>query len=245
MYSLERLGCLHGPLYATRRQVHQNAFSRKRAHVLGWVVFPRNRLPVRLFPVKVLLISCTRGCGTLLLLSCVHLILTLRLHDTYFFLSLAEASLEFTAEQIAEWVSFGPGKPPGKPPFAPEAVAASSAAKPLRKAFAEKIAKEIGGKFKKVEKALDIAAGAAEEKTALNALRPAYLDPPSGTRDFYPEDLRLQKWLFGCVLCVEGAEGVGVACVQRARGVQRCARACVRVHVCARFRGPRFFMYVP
>ena len=176
----------------------------------------------------------------------------LTLTRPYFFFYLpAEASLEFTAEQIAEWVSFGPGKPPGKPPFAPEAVAASSAAKPLRKAFAEKIAKEIGGKFKKVEKALDIAAGAAEEKTALNALRPAYLDPPSGTRDFYPEDLRLQKWLFGCVAFrVGGAEGVGVACVPRARGVQRCARgararACVRVHMCARFRGPRFFMYVP
>lgn len=125
-----------------------------------------------------------------------------RHRETHFFPSspsslLAEASLEFTDEQIAAWVSFGPGKPPGKPPFAPEAVAASSAAKPLRKAFAEKIAKDIGGKFKKVEKALDVAAGAKADKVALASLRPAYLDPPSGTRDFYPEDLRLQNWLFG------------------------------------------------
>jgi histidyl-tRNA synthetase len=75
-------------------------------------------------------------------------------------------------------------------------LAACTAAKPLRGAFSEKIAEELGlakSAAKKIQKALDVAAGA---RSAAAATRPAYLDAPSGTRDWYPEELRVQKYLF-------------------------------------------------
>ena len=49
----------------------------------------------------------------------------------------------------------------------------------------------------KVRKALDAAAKALGEAAAESALRPFWLDPPSGTRDFEPAEMRVRNWLFG------------------------------------------------
>eukprot|EP00629_Pelagomonadales_sp_RCC1024_P000414 CAMPEP_0119273858 /NCGR_PEP_ID=MMETSP1329-20130426/10986_1 /TAXON_ID=114041 /ORGANISM="Genus nov. species nov., Strain RCC1024" /LENGTH=560 /DNA_ID=CAMNT_0007274109 /DNA_START=201 /DNA_END=1880 /DNA_ORIENTATION=+ len=49
----------------------------------------------------------------------------------------------------------------------------------------------------KVSKALDAAVKAAAASTEEAAARPFWLDPPSGTRDFEPGDMRVRNWLFG------------------------------------------------
>jgi hypothetical protein len=101
----------------------------------------------------------------------------------------------FTKEDIAEWASFGPGKPEGKPPYPADVLAAVKAAKPKRKAFSKELAKKMGLKEAKCVKALD---AAVLENTGdlADSTDYGYLSAPSGTRDFYPEDLAVQSWLF-------------------------------------------------
>jgi histidyl-tRNA synthetase len=102
----------------------------------------------------------------------------------------------FTEEHVAEWASFGP-KLKGKP--TPEQQIAAQERKVKCAAMKKRLAAELSDPAwteKKIEKELDrLAEEAARDAAA--APRPAYLDPPSGTRDFYPEDMRLRNWLFG------------------------------------------------
>jgi len=106
------------------------------------------------------------------------------------------SSSPFTSEQVAEWASFGP-KLKGKP--TPEQQIAATERKTKCTAMKKRLADELNDPEnwteKKIEKELDrLVAEAAEE--AKNP-RPAYLDAPSGTRDFYPDDMMLRNWLFG------------------------------------------------
>eukprot|EP00591_Stephanopyxis_turris_P011630 CAMPEP_0195519892 /NCGR_PEP_ID=MMETSP0794_2-20130614/15726_1 /TAXON_ID=515487 /ORGANISM="Stephanopyxis turris, Strain CCMP 815" /LENGTH=536 /DNA_ID=CAMNT_0040649133 /DNA_START=127 /DNA_END=1737 /DNA_ORIENTATION=+ len=99
----------------------------------------------------------------------------------------------FTPSQITEWASFGP-KLKGKP--TPEQQAAAQITKEKRTAFKRSLSKTLGDAWseKKIEKELDRLALCLAD-TALQ--RPAFLDGPSGTRDFYPPEMRIRNWLFG------------------------------------------------
>jgi len=94
---------------------------------------------------------------------------------------------------VNEWISFGP-RLKGKP-SSPEEQQAATNRKVKCTAMKKRLTKEFGGQWteKKIEKELD---RIVEEKKKA-APRPAYLDAPSGTRDFYPDDLRVRNWLFG------------------------------------------------
>ena len=99
----------------------------------------------------------------------------------------------FTAEHIEEWKSFGP-KLKGKP--TPEQQVAAQERKKKCSAMKARLCEEFSDPAwteKKIEKELDrlVAEGASA-----TTVRPAYLDPPSGTRDFYPQDMRVQNLLF-------------------------------------------------
>lgn len=104
-------------------------------------------------------------------------------------------SSPFTAEHIQEWISFGP-KLKGKP--TPEQQVAAQERKIKCTAMKKRLAAELNDPAwteKKIEKELDrlVAEG---DKASNEIPRPAYLDPPSGTRDFYPQEMRVQNWLF-------------------------------------------------
>lgn len=109
----------------------------------------------------------------------------------------------FTTEHVNEWASFGP-KLKGKP--TPEQQVAAQERKTKCTEMKKRLAEEFNDKAnwteKKIEKELDrlveeLEAGGGAFDTAV--VRPAYLDPPSGTRDFYPEDMRIRNWLFGAM----------------------------------------------
>ncbi|GKZ00283.1 hypothetical protein MPSEU_000981200 [Mayamaea pseudoterrestris] len=106
-------------------------------------------------------------------------------------------SSPFTPEQITEWASFGP-KLKGKP-STPEEIASAQTRKKNCTAMKQRLAAALGEDWteKKIEKELDRLVEEAGNTNASNvSARPAYLDAPSGTRDFYPADYRLQQWLF-------------------------------------------------
>jgi histidyl-tRNA synthetase len=111
----------------------------------------------------------------------------------------------FTMDHVQEWASFGP-KLKGKP--TPEQQVAAQERKvkctDMKKRLVEELNDPTNWTEKKIEKELDRlveeqekagSAGAAGANTITT--RPAYLDPPSGTRDFYPEDMKIRNWLFG------------------------------------------------
>jgi histidyl-tRNA synthetase len=109
----------------------------------------------------------------------------------------ATSSSPLTAERIAEWASFGP-KLKGKP-TAEQQIAAQE-----RKTKCSEMKQRLTAELndpewteKKIEKELDRLVAEASDESKTAAYRPAYLDPPSGTRDFYPEDMMLRNWLFG------------------------------------------------
>jgi len=109
---------------------------------------------------------------------------------------MASSSSPFTSDHINEWSSFGPKlKIKGKP--TPEQ---QQAAQERKKKCAEmklRLVKEINDSNwteKKIEKELDRLV--ENDDSAVETARPAYLDPPSGTRDFYPQEMRVQNWLF-------------------------------------------------
>ena len=105
-------------------------------------------------------------------------------------------SSPFTAEHVTEWASFGP-KLKGKP--TPEQQAAAQERKVKCTAMKKRLVAELNDPEwteKKIEKELDRLVD--EQAEAAKAIpRPAYLDAPSGTRDFYPADMRMRNWLFG------------------------------------------------
>ena len=104
----------------------------------------------------------------------------------------ANMSSPFTPEHLAEWASFGP-KLKGKP--TPEQQIAAQERKQKCTEMKKRLAAELNDPAwteKKIEKELDrlvIEDGKAAE-------RPEYLDGPSGTRDFYPAEMKVQNWLF-------------------------------------------------
>ena len=101
----------------------------------------------------------------------------------------------FTPDHVTEWISFGP-KLKGKP--TPEQQAAAQERKKKCSEMKTRLAEEFNDPNwteKKIEKELDrlVAVG---DSAANEIPRPSYLDPPSGTRDFYPQEMRVQNWLF-------------------------------------------------
>jgi len=117
----------------------------------------------------------------------------------------------FTPEQIREWTSFGP-KLKGKPETEEE-VRAAQERKRKTTDFKKRLAKQLqeekegsgdgGGDWseKKIEKELDklsleMAATNNDTTAAATTERPSYLDGPSGTRDFYPPEMKVRNWLF-------------------------------------------------
>jgi len=106
-------------------------------------------------------------------------------------------SSPFTPDHITEWTSFGPKlKVKGKP-TAEQQLEAQERKKKCSKMKA-RLAEEFNdGDWteKKIEKELD-RLGEAGDSVADENARPAYLDAPSGTRDFYPQEMRVQNWLF-------------------------------------------------
>ena len=104
-------------------------------------------------------------------------------------------SSPFTPEHVAEWASFGP-KLKGQP--TPEQQIAAKERKTKCTAMKKRLAAELSHPDwteKKIEKELDRLV--AEAADAAKNPRPAYLDAPTGTRDFYPADMMLRNWLFG------------------------------------------------
>ena len=86
-------------------------------------------------------------------------------------------------------------KPKGKP--TPEMQAKMKVDKATRNDFLAGVMARLSyaeKQKKQCERELDAAAaeGAAAEEVVNE-----YLNPPSGTRDFYPADKRIQNWLFG------------------------------------------------
>jgi histidyl-tRNA synthetase len=105
----------------------------------------------------------------------------------------------FTPEQISEWASFGP-KLKGKP--TPEEQVAAQQRKLQCSEMKKRLLASLGDDDyewteKKIEKELDrLVELQLSDTTTTTTVRPTYLDGPSGTRDFYPADHRLQSWLF-------------------------------------------------
>ena len=123
-------------------------------------------------------------------------------------MSSSSSASPFTAEHIAEWASFGP-RLKGKP--TPEQQVAAQERKvkctAMKKRLAEELSDPVAWTEKKIEKELDRLVEEAANNEAKTVPRPAYLDAPSGTRDFYPEDMMLRNWLFGHMRDVATAFG--------------------------------------
>lgn len=104
----------------------------------------------------------------------------------------------FTPAIIEEWISFGP-KLKGKP--TPEEQIAAKERKVkctgMKERLFEELSKEEGNTWtlKSIERELDrlVEQGGTEAAATIQMS----LDPPSGTRDFYPDALRIRNWLFG------------------------------------------------
>jgi histidyl-tRNA synthetase len=111
----------------------------------------------------------------------------------------------FTPEHVAEWVACGPKVTfKGKP--TPEQQVAAQERKKKCSAIRARLAQEMDDPVnwteKKIEKELDrlmeehTDGGVNAEGDEEGEARPAYLTGPSGTRDFYPPEMRIQNWLF-------------------------------------------------
>jgi len=107
----------------------------------------------------------------------------------------SSTSSPFTEEHVLEWISFGP-RLKGKPSTPADRDAASlrkTNCTAMKKRLALLLSDPTNWTEKKIEKELDRLV--SEKKSSV--ARPSYLDAPSGTRDFYPEDLAVRNWLFG------------------------------------------------
>eukprot|EP01052_Picozoa_sp_SAG31_P030642 SAG31_NODE_3162_length_4606_cov_22.721544_5_plen_252_part_00 len=102
---------------------------------------------------------------------------------------MADSTVEFTADELSQWTDKYSlvEKPKGRP--SPEAKALLDE----KKAFLDTVIKRTGISKKQIETKLsEAAASTTEAETAT-----AHLQPPSGTRDFFPEEMRERNWLFG------------------------------------------------
>src|SRR6056300_1007691 len=109
------------------------------------------------------------------------------------------AGTPFTDEHLAEWASFGPrikGKP--TPDQLQNAQDRKAKCTEMRKRLAA-LPEFEGWAEKKIEKELDqlVEAAGSGTGTAASTSTIQTLDPPSGTRDFYPPEMRIRNWLFG------------------------------------------------
>jgi histidyl-tRNA synthetase len=100
----------------------------------------------------------------------------------------------FTPEHVAEWASFGPKPPKGKP--TPEQQVLLTERKKKCKEMTSRLVGELSNPAwteKKIQIELDRLVEEADKDVVE---RPEYLNGPSGTRDFYPADMKVQNWLF-------------------------------------------------
>jgi histidyl-tRNA synthetase len=104
----------------------------------------------------------------------------------------------FTPEKVKEWALLGP-KLKGKPTTDEELQAAK-----VRKAKSTALLQEWHAQIndpdvwtmKKIEKELDRLVEEDAAPTSATASSGIVFEPPSGTRDFYPPEMRLRSWLF-------------------------------------------------
>ncbi|KAJ1463232.1 hypothetical protein M885DRAFT_504838 [Pelagophyceae sp. CCMP2097] len=113
-----------------------------------------------------------------------------------------EAAIE--REDVVEWRSVCVENPKGEPTVEERDAlrAAKESEKKAKALILERVNARLevaGKKIKKdkVSKVLDSRCKALESELEEAASRPSYLNPPSGTRDFEPADMRLRNWLFG------------------------------------------------
>jgi len=102
---------------------------------------------------------------------------------------------DFQPEEVAGWKALlenAPPRPNGKP--TPEAQVKMKQQKQAEKLFLDGVSARLGlppgPAFKK-------ALTAAVKMSSDNPISAEYLQPPSGTRDFFPEEMRERNWLFG------------------------------------------------
>ena len=102
---------------------------------------------------------------------------------------------DFQPEEVAGWKALlenAPPRPNGKP--TPEAQVKMKQQKRAEKLFLDGVSARVGlpagPAFKK-------ALTAAVKMSSDSPISAEYLQPPSGTRDFFPEEMRERNWLFG------------------------------------------------
>jgi len=102
---------------------------------------------------------------------------------------------DFQPEEVAGWKALlenAPPRPNGKP--TPEDQVKMKQQKQAEKLFLDGVSARLGlppgPAFKK-------ALTAAVKMSSDNPISAEYLQPPSGTRDFFPEEMRERNWLFG------------------------------------------------
>ena len=101
--------------------------------------------------------------------------------------------------EVAQWRSLTVASPKTEPSAEEKEVlrAKKEAEKKGKNGLVEDIlSRGVALKKDKLRKLLDQLASKQEEREASEATRPSWLDPPSGTRDFHPVDMRLKNWLF-------------------------------------------------
>ncbi|KAH8049779.1 histidyl-trna synthetase [Aureococcus anophagefferens] len=116
------------------------------------------------------------------------------------------------ADEVAAWASLTVANPKGEPSAEEreQLKAAKAAEKKGKDAVLEGVLSRLGElnktlaepiplKKDKLKKALDAKAKEAAAAAEESASRPFWLDPPSGTRDFEPGDMRVRNWLFGAM----------------------------------------------
>merc|ERR1711935_191071 len=105
-------------------------------------------------------------------------------------------SMSFTDEELSTWREIPKmEKPKGKP--TPDQQKKMKLDKALRNDFLTVVSERLSygpDQKKQLERELEAAVleGAGEE-----AVINPFLNPPPGTRDFYPKEKRIQNWLFG------------------------------------------------
>ena len=101
-------------------------------------------------------------------------------------------------DEVREWRSLTVENPKSKPTAAEAAALKEkkAAEKKGKDALLKKVVDRINDasiKKDKIKKALDKAAAEAPQE---EVPRPFWLDPPSGTRDFEPAEMKVRNWLF-------------------------------------------------
>ena len=101
-------------------------------------------------------------------------------------------------DEVREWRSLTVENPKSKPTAAEAAALKEkkAAEKKGKDALLKKVVERINDasiKKDKIKKALDKAAAEAPQE---EVPRPFWLDPPSGTRDFEPAEMKVRNWLF-------------------------------------------------